>query len=321
MELSHGHSLEPRLGFGTSLQPANLLYCFVGVLVGTAIGVLPGLGPLATISMLLPLTYALDPVSALIMLAGIYYGAQYGGSTTAILVNLPGEASSVVTAIDGHKMAKLDAPGRRSPSRRSPRFRRHHIDRFVAGFSPVLAKVALSFGPAEYFSLMVLGLVAAIILAHGSLMKAIGMVLVGLVLGTVGIDNNSGAYRFTFGSLELSTGLEFVSIAMGLFAFADIIANVSTRRPAFPTVHKINSLWPTRQDFARQRRPQRAELCSAPFSASCQAAARRWRPSRPIRWRRRYRSIPNASATGQSRAWLGRRPPTTPPRRPRSSRC
>ena len=238
------------LGFGTSLQPANLLYCFVGVLLGTAIGVLPGLGPLATISMLLPLTYALDPVSALIMLAGIYYGAQYGGSTTAILVNLPGEASSVVTALDGHKMAQAGRAGAALAIAALASVYAGTISTgFVAGFSPVLAKVALSFGPADYFSLMVLGLVAAIILAHGSLIKAIGMVLVGLILGTVGIDSNSGAYRFTFGSLELSTGLEFVSIAMGLFAFADIIANVSHKTTGVPIVHKINSLWPTRQEL------------------------------------------------------------------------
>jgi TctA family transporter len=237
-------------GFETSLQPANLFYCFVGVVVGTAIGVLPGLGPLATLSMLLPLTYALDPVSALIMLSGIYYGAQYGGSTTAILVNLPGEASSVVTAIDGHKMASAGRAGAAlAIAALASVFAGTISTFFIAGFSPILAKVALSFGPAEYFSLMVVGLVAAVILAHGSLMKAIGMVLVGLVLGSVGIDNNSGAYRFTFGSMELSTGIEFVSVAMGLFAFADIIANVSEKTSNSPVIHKISSLWPSRQEF------------------------------------------------------------------------
>jgi putative tricarboxylic transport membrane protein len=237
-------------GFATSLQPANLLYCFVGVVVGTAIGVLPGLGPLATISMLLPLTYALDPVSALIMLSGIYYGAQYGGSTTAILVNLPGEASSVVTAIDGHKMAQAGRAGAAlAIAALASVFAGTVSTFFVAGFSPVLATIALSFGPAEYFSLMIVGLVAAVILAHGSLLKAIGMVLVGLVLGSVGIDNNSGAYRFTFGSLELSTGIEFVSVAMGLFAFADIIAYVGEKTSNAPVLHRITRLWPSRQDF------------------------------------------------------------------------
>ena len=237
-------------GFATSLQPANLLYCLVGVIVGTAIGVLPGLGPVATISMLLPLTYALDPVSALIMLAGIYYGAQYGGSTTAILVNLPGEASSVVTAIDGHKMANAGRAGAAlAIAALASVFAGTVSTFFVAGFSPVLANVALSFGPAEYFSLMVVGLVAAVILAHGSLLKAVGMVLVGLVLGSVGIDNNSGAYRFTFGSLELSTGIEFVSVAMGLFAFADIIAHVGEKTSNTPVLHRITRLWPSREDF------------------------------------------------------------------------
>ncbi|AOF93379.1 tripartite tricarboxylate transporter permease [Sinorhizobium sp. RAC02] len=237
-------------GFATSLQPANLLYCFVGVVVGTAIGVLPGLGPLATISMLLPLTYALDPVSALIMLSGIYYGAQYGGSTTAILVNLPGEASSVVTAIDGHKMAQAGRAGAAlALAALASVFAGTVCTFFVAGFSPLLATVALSFGPAEYFALMIVGLVAAIILAHGSLLKAIGMVLVGLVLGSVGIDNNSGAYRFTFGSLELSTGIEFVSVAMGLFAFADIIAHVGEKTSSTPILHRISRLWPSKQDF------------------------------------------------------------------------
>lgn len=238
------------LGFGTSLQPWNLVYCFVGALLGTAIGVLPGLGPLATISMLLPLTYALDPISALIMLAGIYYGAQYGGSTTAILVNLPGESSSVVTAIDGHKMAESGRAGAAlAIAALASVFAGVISTFFVAGFSPVLAKVALSFGPAEYFSLMVVGLIAAIILANGSLLKAVGMVLVGLILGTVGIDNNSGAYRFTFGSLQLSTGIEFVSVAMGLFAFADIIANVGDKTSGTSILHKISRLWPSRQDF------------------------------------------------------------------------
>ena len=310
------------LGFGTSLQPANLLYCFVGVLLGTAIGVLPGLGPLATISMLLPLTYALDPVSALIMLAGIYYGAQYGGSTTAILVNLPGEASSVVTALDGHKMAQAGRAGAALAIAALASVYAGTISTgFVAGFSPVLAKVALSFGPADYFSLMVLGLVAAIILAHGSLIKAIGMVLVGLILGTVGIDSNSGAYRFTFGSLELSTGLEFVSIAMGLFAFADIIANVSHKTTGVPTSTRSTASGRPGRTFARQPRPLRAGLCSARSSAFCQAVGQRLPPSRPTRSKRRCRSIPSASATGPSRVWLGRRPPTTPPRRPRSSPC
>ena len=238
------------LGFSISLTLYNLAFCFIGVLLGTAIGVLPGLGPLATISMLLPLTYTLEPVSSLIMLAGIYYGAQYGGSTTAILVNLPGESSSVVTTLDGHKMAlKGRAGAALAIAALASVFAGTISTAAVAAFSPLLASVAFSFGAPEYFSLMVMGLVAAVILAHGSLIKAIGMVLVGLILGCVGIDTNSGVYRFTFGMLELGSGLEFVALAMGVFAFADIIANVAEKTTGAPIINKITSLWPSRKEL------------------------------------------------------------------------
>jgi len=192
------------LGFETALSFTNLAYCFLGVLLGTAIGVLPGLGPVPTIAMLLPVTFGLPPVSALIMLSGIYYGAQYGGSTTAILVNLPGESSSVVTAIDGYQMARKGRAGQALATAA--------IGSFVAGtlatvlialFSPALAGLALKFGPAEYFSLMLLGLIASIVLANGPLLHALGMIVVGLLLGTVGTDLNSGVARFTFGQLGL----------------------------------------------------------------------------------------------------------------------
>ncbi len=182
------------LGFQAALTPTNLLYCGLGVFVGTLIGVLPGLGPVATMAMLLPATFALAPVSALIMLAGIYYGAQYGGSTTAILVNLPGETSSVVTALDGHLMTKQGRAGVALTTAA--------VGSFVAGTlatgvialaAPPLANVALKFGPAEYFSLMVLGLVASVVLAHGSLLKAVGMIILGLLLGLVGTDVTSGS--------------------------------------------------------------------------------------------------------------------------------
>jgi putative tricarboxylic transport membrane protein len=240
------------LGFSESLAPMNLFYCFIGVLLGTAVGVLPGLGPLATISMLLPLTYALGPIPALIMLAGIYYGAQYGGSTTAILVNLPGESSSVVTAIDGYKMAQAGRAGAAlAIAALASVFAGTISTAVIAGFSPTLSNVALSFGAADYFSLMVLGLIAAVILAHGSLVKAIGMVLVGLILGCVGIDVNSGSYRFTFGILELTSGLEFVAIAMGLFAFADIITNVTEKSRGKTIIHKLTRLWPNRDEFTK----------------------------------------------------------------------
>ena len=187
------------LGFGTALDPFNLLYCFIGVLLGTAVGVLPGLGPVATIAMLLPLTFGLPPESSLIMLAGIYYGAQYGGSTTAILINLPGESSSVVTAIDGYQMAKKGRAGQALATAALGSFFAGTVATMIlALFAPPLATVALEFGPAEYFSLMVLGLVASVALASGSLLKAFIMILLGLLLGLVGTDVNSGMQRYTF---------------------------------------------------------------------------------------------------------------------------
>ncbi|MEO8507170.1 MAG: tripartite tricarboxylate transporter permease [Betaproteobacteria bacterium] len=214
-------------GFAVALTFQNLLYCFGGVVLGTLIGVLPGIGPVPTIAMLLPITYALPPVSALIMLAGIYYGAQYGGSTTAILVNLPGESSSVVTCLDGYQMARQGRAGKALATAALASFIAGTFATLVvAAFAPPLAEVALKFGPAEYFSLMVLGLIAAVVLASGSLIKAIGMIVLGLLLGIVGTDVNSGLQRYSFGIAELSDGIGFVSVAMGLFGFAEIIVNL-----------------------------------------------------------------------------------------------
>jgi putative tricarboxylic transport membrane protein len=240
------------LGFETALNLHNLFYCFVGCLLGTLIGVLPGLGPATTIAMLLPITYALPPVSALIMLAGIYYGAQYGGSTTAILVNLPGESSSVVTAIDGYQMARKGRAGTALATA--------GISSFIAGcvatlllaaFATPMSELAFKFGPAEYFSLMVLGLVGAVVLASGSLVKAIGMILLGLVLGLVGTDVNSGVARYSFDIPELTDGINFVAVAMGLFGFAEIIFNVEQREHRETFTSKVSSLFPTREDFKR----------------------------------------------------------------------
>ena len=240
------------LGFVAAFSANNLLYCFLGVLLGTAIGVLPGLGPMATIAMLLPVTYVLDPITALIMLAGIYYGAQYGGSTTAILINLPGEASSVVTAIDGHKMAQKGRAGAAlAIAALASLFAGTVSTAVIAGFSPLLASVALSFRSPEYFSLMVLGLIAAVILAHGSILRAVGMVLVGLLLGCVGVDATSGVARFTGGWLELSSGIDFIAVSIGIFAFAEIISNLRHKTSGTPEVHKVTRLWPTREDIRR----------------------------------------------------------------------
>ena len=237
-------------GFAVALTLQNILYAFFGVLLGTLIGVLPGIGPVPTIAMLLPITYALPPVSALIMLAGIYYGAQYGGSTTAILVNLPGEASSVVTCLDGYQMARQGRAGKALAVAAIGSFiAGTFATLLVAAFAPPLAEVALKFGPAEYFSLMVLGLIAAVVLASGSLVKAIGMIVLGLLLGIIGTDVNSGLQRYSFGIPELSDGIGFVVVAMGLFGFAEIITNLESpeRREVLKT--KVKGLWITRDQF------------------------------------------------------------------------
>ncbi len=215
------------LGFSVAFQPINLLYGFVGVMLGTIIGVLPGLGPVATISLLLPVTFALQPQAAMIMLAGIYYGAQYGGSTTAILVNLPGESSAVVTCIDGYQMARKGQAGLALAAAALASFFAGTVATFVIALAaPMLAEFALEFGPADYFSLMVFGLVAAVILAHGSVIKAIGMILVGILLGTIGIDVNTSVPRFTFGIPQFGDGIDFAVIAMGIFGIGETIANL-----------------------------------------------------------------------------------------------
>ena len=244
------------LGFSVAFQPEVLWYAFLGCLIGTLVGVLPGIGPLAGMSILLPVTYGLDATKAVIMLAGIYYGSQYGGSTTAILVNLPGEAASVVTVLDGHQMARQGRAG--------PALAISAIGSFVAGCiatlviataAPPLAEVALKFGPAEYFSLMVLGLVAATVLAHGSLVKAIAMVVLGLLLGLAGTDVNSGVLRFTFGVPELADGIGFVIVAMGMFGVTEIVANLEQRSKREVFVGKVTHLFPTKEDLKRSWAP------------------------------------------------------------------
>jgi TctA family transporter len=241
------------LGFETAVTLQNLLYCFIGVFVGTLVGVLPGIGPLAAIAMLLPATFNLPPVGALIMLSGIYYGTQYGGSTTSILVNLPGESASVVTCIDGHQMAKNGRAG--------PALAIAAIASFFAGTvgtvlialaGPPLAEMALKFGAPEYFSLMTMGLIASAVLASGSMLKAIAMIFLGLLIGIVGTDVNSGMSRFTFGASGLADGLSFVVVAMGLFGFGEILANLekgeeAASRDLLKT--KIDHLYPTLRDM------------------------------------------------------------------------
>ncbi len=237
------------MGFGVALTLTNIMYCFIGVLLGTLIGVLPGIGPIATISMLLPATFVLPPVSALIMLAGIYYGAQYGGSTTAILVNLPGEVSSVVTCLDGYQMARQGRAGKAlGIAAFSSFFAGTVATILIAGFAPPLAELALKFGPADYFSLMVLGLIAAVVLAHGSLVKAIAMIVLGLLIGLIGTDVNSGVARYNFGLPELIDGIGIGAVAMGVFGFAEIIRNLEKGEKREVFTKSISGLLPNWSD-------------------------------------------------------------------------
>ncbi len=238
------------LGFSVAFTPENLFYAFLGAFLGTVVGVLPGIGPLATIAMLLPITYVLPPIAGLIMLAGIYYGSQYGGSTTAILVNLPGEISAVVTALDGHQMAKNGRAGAAlSIAALGSFFAGSVATLLLAAFAPPLAEVAFKFGPAEYFSLMCLGLVGAVVLASGSLLKAICMILLGLLLGMVGTDVNSGVARYAFNIPELQDGIDFAAVAMGVFGFAEVLRNLEQRENRTEISAKIGSLYPNRQEF------------------------------------------------------------------------
>ena len=240
------------LGFETAFTMQNLLYCFIGCLLGTLIGVLPGLGPIATIAMLLPATYALPPIAALIMLAGIYYGSQYGGSTTAILLNIPGETSSVVTAIDGYQMAKRGRGGVALFTAGMGSFFAGCVATLIlAGFAAPLAEVAFKFGPAEYFSLMVLGLIGAVVLASGSLIKAVGMILLGLLLGLIGTDVNSGVARYSFDIPQLTDGIGFVSVAMGVFGFAEIMLNLEKKGAGESFLNKVTTLIPAWSDIKR----------------------------------------------------------------------
>ncbi|MDR2113249.1 MAG: tripartite tricarboxylate transporter permease [Candidatus Accumulibacter sp.] len=244
------------IGLATAASPLNLLYCLIGVFLGTMVGVLPGLGPTATIAMLLPITFGLPSVSALIMLAGIYYGSQYGGSTTSILVNLPGEAASVVTALDGYQMARRGRAGVALAT--------SAIGSFIAGtvatvllalFAPPMAALALKFGPAEFFSLMVLGLLASMVLARGSLLHAFGMIVLGLLLGMIGSDVNTGAQRFTFDHPRLADGIGFVVVAMGMFGIAEVVRNLENEAARSVTIGKITKLMPSREDWKRMMGP------------------------------------------------------------------
>ena len=239
-------------GFNVALSLENLLFCFIGVMLGTLIGVLPGIGPPATIAMLMPITFKFSPVAAIIMLAGIYYGASYGGSTTAILVNLPGETSAVVTCMDGYQMARQ---GRAGPALAIAAIGSFFAGTFctllIAMFGPPIAEFGLKFSAPEYFSLMLMGLVAAAVLSHGNLIKALGMVIVGLLLGTIGTDVETGTKRLTFDTMELADGISFVVIAIGVYAVGEIISNIGETGTSEVFTSKVGSLFPSKDDLKR----------------------------------------------------------------------
>ncbi len=306
------------LGFSVALTPENVAYCLLGCLLGTLIGVLPGIGPVPTIAMLLPITYVLPPVAGLIMLAGIYYGAQYGGSTTAILVALPGETSAVVTVLDGHQMAKNGRAGAAlSIAALGSFFAGCFATILLAGFAPPLAEVAFKFGPAEYFSLMCLGLIGAVVLASGSLPKAICMIFLGLLLGMVGTDVNSGVARYDFGIPELQDGIDFAVVAMGVFGFAEIMTNISASTSPAKSVRSTRT-------SKSSKKPGLPAYAARPWVrpwASCPAAAPPCRLSPPTPSRKKSRRTPNASVKATRPAWRVRNRPITPRRKPRSFRC
>ena len=310
------------LGFEVALTPQNLLFCFIGALVGTLIGVLPGLGPLATLAMLLPVTFYLPPIAALIMLAGIYYGAQYGGSTTAILVNLPGKSSSVVTCLDGYQMARKGRAGAALAIAAVGSLFAGTVATFIiAVASPALGAIALQFLAAGIF--LADGAGPRRLDRAGARLDAEGaaMAVLGLVIGLIGTDVNSGFQRFTFGIPELSDGIGFVPVAMGLFGITEILINLEKKSERHVGA-VIGSLMPTRAEIrAGDRRRCCAARRSARCSACCRAAARCCRRSRPMRSRRRSPRTRRASARARSKAWRRRKRPTTPARRPRSFRC
>ena len=295
------------LGFSVALSLKNVMLCFLGCLIGTLVGVLPGVGPIATIAILLPITLTLDPVGALIMLAGIYYGAQYGGSTTAILVNIPGEATSVVTALDGHEMAKRGQAGVALGLSAMASFIAGTIATiFIAAIGAPLTALGLLFGPAEYFSLMVMGLTFAVVLAHGSVLKAVAMIVVGVLLSTVGTDIETGRERLSFDIGELSDGIDFAVIAMGIFGFAEIMRNLADSESREVVKAAIGNLLPSRELLWRCLGPVLRELGWARSLAFCQETVLYLHHLLHIPWRRRLLPIHRASVAGRPKVWLGR---------------
>ena len=296
-------------GFQVTFQPVNILYCFVGVLVGTLIGVLPGIGPSGTVSILLPATFAISPVASIILLAGIYYGAAYGGSTTSILVNVPGEAASVVTCLDGYQMARQ---GRAGPALGIAAF-----GSFIAGTFSVIAlmflalplsKFALAFGPPEYSSLIIMGITILAYLAQKSILKALMTASFGFLLSFIGIDMITGRARYTFGIPDLMDGIGIVPLVMGLFGVAEVLQNldVSEARSTFKT--RLGSLLPNRQDWKDSWKPITREVSSVSLSASFLEAVPRSRPLHPTLQKSAVQDIQKGSAMGRLRVWQALNP-------------
>jgi putative tricarboxylic transport membrane protein len=310
------------LGFSTAASPENLFFCLVGVILGTLIGVLPGIGATATIAMLLPITFQLEPVSSLIMLAGIYYGAQYGGSTTAILINMPGESSSAVTAIDGYQMARRGQGGDGTGHRGAWIVLRGDGGHPAGGPLRATADgIALKFGAAEYFSLMVLGLVSAIALAHGSILKALAMVVLGLMLGLVGTDIYTGTPRFTFGITEFADGLNFVALAVGVFGIAEILRNLEGEQDRTVLGTKIGRLFPSREDLRSMVAPMMRGTAVGSVLGILPGGGAVLASFASYTIEKRCRTTPRSLATVPSPGLPDRNPPTMPAPRPRSFRC
>jgi putative tricarboxylic transport membrane protein len=309
------------LGFGVALSLQNLAFCFAGVVIGTLVGVLPGVGPVATLAMLLPATFYLPPVAALILLAGIYYGSQYGGSTTAILVNMPGESSSVVTCLDGHQMARKGRAGAAlAIAALGSFFAGTFANGLVAVVGPPLAYIAVQFGSPEYFSLIVLGLVGSILLAHGSLIKAVAMIILGLFLGLIGTDPNAGTLRMTMGMADLYDGLGITALAIGLFGISEILTNLETPK-TMKHLAVVGSLMPTRQEFRRAVPAVLRGTVVGSVLGLLPGGGALLASLPPMPWKSACPNVPRSSATARSRALRRRNPRTTRVHRRRSSRC
>ena len=311
-------------GLTIAAQPMNLLYALIGVLLGTAVGVLPGIGPALTVALLLPITFKLDPAGSLIMFAGIYYGGMYGGSTTSILINTPGESASMVTALEGNKMAKAGRGG--------PALATAAIGSFVAGtlatlgivfLAPWLVNVAVNFGPEDYFALMCVAFITVSATFGDSPVRGLTSLFIGLTLGLVGIDKLTGQPRLAFGVPDLLDGIEVTTLAVGLFAMGEALYVASRRHLVEEKLEPVRgSLWMTKaglEALVLAVDPRHAALASR--SARCRPAAPRSRPSCPIRPKSGSPSIRRNSATARSRASPAPRPPTTPPPPARSCRC